>query len=457
MDKGTMAPRGGRTNTTQTGGGLGRLSLWALTLLFAISTLTMTACSGKTEEEILSEANAMMQEQNLLKATILYKEFLEKFPESQYRLAAQSGLAEAYYRNQEFELCREILDQIIEENGGPASPAGFQPFLTKLRTYMEQEEFEEALALAESTSDSLATAQLPMKQAFQMFLGDLYARNQRLGEALEVYRVILQTDPPTVEDEIFQLELLRRASSIYEAQGQLDQALGMLNDYIENRPNVQILAQLHQMAGRINQHQGDAEAAEAHFAKAEERLQASIEEAEKEENKVSFMLGLANLNYIRGRDEQADASLRDVIDNYPNTSGRAMAMNLLARSKARAQDYETAMNLLQQVVTEYPNTREAGQAVQQAQMIRAIRESDTATTATATPTVATEEVLPLEPAEDAGEISYEAPAPTLETGEPSMPEAGQGDEAAIPSTPDEATEAPAAEETESETAAPSQP
>lgn len=434
MENGMIAPSGDRKMTTQAGPGLARMSLWALVVLFGASTLFMTACSSKTEEEILSEANAMMQEQNLLKATILYKEFLEKFPESEYRLGAQLGLAEAYYRNQEYELCREVLDQVIADQGGPASPSGFQPFLTKLRTYMDEERYEEALKLAETTSDSLSTAPLPMKQAFQMFLGNLYAQNRRLDEALAVFTEILKTDPPTVEDQVFQLELLRRTASIHEAQGKLDQALEMFNDYIEKRPNVATLAQIHQMAGRTNQRLGNPEAAEAHFEKAGEKLRASIEAAEKEENKVSFMIGLANLNYIRGLNEQADDMLRRVVDEYPNSSNRATALTLLARSRARVQDFETAMSLLQQVVTEYPNTREANQAIQQAQIIQAIRASDMGTTGTAVPTVATEEVLPLgdAPAEPlAATPETEAP----ESAEPATAGAGTESEPAAPVEP----------------------
>lgn len=441
MENGKIAPGGGRNKTTKTGPAWNRLGLLALLTLFGAATLATTACSSKTEEEILSEANAMMQEQNLLKATILYKEFLEKFPESDYRLGAQLGLAEAYYRNQEYELCREVLDEVIADQGGPASPSGFQPFLTKLRTFMDEERYAEALTLAEATSDSLSTAALPMKQAFQMFLGDLYARNQRLEDALLVFLDILENDAPTVEDELFQLELLRRAASIYEAQGQLDQVLVLFEDYIDDRPEANTLAQIHQMAGRVNQSLGNPEAADVHFDKAEEKLAASVEKAEKEQTKVSLMIGLANLDYIRGRSEKADDRLRKIIDEYPNSANRATALNLLARSKARTQDFETAMSLLQQVVTEYPNTQEAGQAIQQAQIIQAIRTSDMGTTAT--PTVATEEVLPLDdaPAAEAAEAAEEP-----ETDSPSeSPEA-------------EATEAPAVDgETETETVSPVEP
>lgn len=372
----------------------------AACVLLLLSALTLSACSSKTEEEILSEANAMMQEQNLLKATILYKDFLEKFPESQYRLGAQMGLAEAYYRNREFDLCREVLDQVIEQNGGPGSPAGFQPFLTKLRTFTDEDRFPEALALAEATSDSLRNSPLPMKQAFQTFLGDLYTRNRRLDEALAMFQLVLQTDPPTVEDELFHLDMLNRCASIYELQGRLDVALAMFEQYIEERPRVQTLGQLHQSAGRIQQRLGKPEEAEAHFDQAEAKFTELMEGAENEENKLRYSIAIANLNYIRGRNDAADEALRDIIDNYPNSSSRAIALNMLADSLTRSGDYETAMGLLQQVVGEYPNTREAAQAVQQAQRIRAIRESDAMTTSTASPEVVGEPVAETEPPAD---------------------------------------------------------
>jgi tetratricopeptide (TPR) repeat protein len=437
MIDGTMNSSGGileRGSAMETRGARYGRAAWVL--FFSGLAMIVTACSAKTEEEILSEANAMMQEQNLLKATILYKEFLEKHPDSEYRLAAQMGLAEAYYRNLEYELCREVLDQVIANNGGPASPAGFQPFLTKIRTFMDEERFEDALALAETTSDTMTTAPLPIKQAFQTFLGDLYARNQMLGEALEVYEVILQTEPASVEDELFHLQLLNRSASIHEANGELDKALAMFEDYIADRPEVGILSQLHQSAGRIAQSRGDYENAEAHYDSAEAEFKAAIESSDKEENKVRFSIGLANLQYLRGRTDEGDAALRDIIDTYPNSGSRALAMTLLAGSQARAGDYETAMSLLQQVVTDYPNTQEANQAVQQAQMIRMAREANTATTETAAPAVVTEEALPLD---DAPAEMSDTPAETAElqaeTPDETANEASTEDDADAPSEP----------------------
>lgn len=366
----------------------------AISVILLAAALTLTACSSKTEEEILSEANSMMQEQNLLKATILYKDFLEKYPESQYRLGAQMGLAEAYYRNKEYELCRGVLDQVIEQNGGPGTPAGFQPFLTKLRTYMDESRLQEALALAEETSDSLATSPLPMQQAFQTFLGTLYAQNQRLDEALAVFQAILAAEPPSVEDEIFQLDLLNRSASIYEVQGRIDEALVMFEDYIKKRPNVHTRGQIYQAAGRIEARLGRQQAADAQYDKAEAAFMELMEASDTDENRIRYQIGIANLNYGRGRDEAADATLRDIIDKNPNSSSRAIAMNLLASSHVRQGDFESAMGLLQQIVAEYPSTREARQAVEQAQRIRAIRDADAATTGTAAPAEVSES-LPL--------------------------------------------------------------
>lgn len=435
MEHGTMdSARGnqGRSATPRTSLLRNRALAW--TFLFSALALASMACSAKTEEEVLSEANAMMQEQNLLKATILYKEFLEKHPESEYRLAAQMGLAEAYYRNKEYELCRDILDEVIAGNGGPASPAGFQPFLTKIRTFMEEERFEDALVLAETTSDSMSTAPLPIKQAFQTFLGDLYARNQKLEEALKVYEVILKANPTTVEDELFHLQLLNRSASIHEATGNLDQALAMFEDYIENRPEVGILSQLHVSAGRIEQRQGNTENADIHFDSAEAAFRASIEGADKEENKVRFSIGLANLMYLRGHLEEADGVLRDIIDNHPNSGSRALAMTLLANGRARTGDYETAMSLLQQVVTDYPNTQEANQAVQQAQMIRMARDADSATTASAVPAVVTEEAIPMgeEPIEDSDVIEGTSEASDATPADEPVESGSSGDEAEAP-------------------------
>jgi tetratricopeptide (TPR) repeat protein len=395
-----------------------RTSLARLTALAALALalgLGLTACSSRSEEDYLSEANAMLQEQNLLRATILFKEFLEKFPESPNRVSAQLGLAEAYYRNRDYDLCRGVLDEIIAQSGGPANPAGFQAFLTKLRTYNEEERFAEGLAVAEATSDTLATAPLPMKQAFQMFLGDFYARNQRPQDAIAMYDTILAIDPPTVEDEVFHLQLLSKSASLYESEGHLDGAMAMFGDYLEAHPGVGTRAQILQTMGRIQSWQGNTEDADNYYQQAEDAFRELIESSDKEENQLRYRIAIANLNYMRGRGEVADAELRTIIDENPDSGSRATAMNMLAMSLAQSGDFETAMSMLQQVVTNFPNTAEAGQAISQARMIQAMRQSDTPTTAT--PEIVTE-ALPL--AGDAGDV------------QPAPPSAGDSGEAEPP-------------------------
>lgn len=379
-------------------------ALAALALLLALG---LSACSGKTEEEYLSEANAMMQEQNLLKATILYKEFLEKFPESPDRISAQMGLAEAYYRSKDYELCRGMLDEIIAHSGGPASDAGFRAFLTKLRTFDEENRFQEGLALAEQTSNTLSAAPLPMKQAFQKFLGDLYARNQRPQEAVDTYALILGAQPANVDEELFHLDLLNRAASLYEFQGRLDAVPAMLDEYLASHPGAGIAGHVRQMAGRAAKQLGDSDRAEAYFDGAEAAFRQLLDQSQQEESKIRYMIALANLDYMRDRTEKADTELRHIIDTYPNSSNRAVAMNLLAASQARAGDYETALSMLQQVVSNYPNTREAAQAVQQAQAIVAARQGDAGTTSSA-PT-AVSEAMPLAGDEESTETES-APA-----------------------------------------------
>jgi tetratricopeptide (TPR) repeat protein len=407
--------RGGRSRPAKLG-----MRLTALAALTLALGLGLTGCSGRSEEDYLSEAGAMLQEQNLLRATILYKEFLDKYPESPNRITAQLGLAEAYYRNRDYDLCRGTLDEIMDQSGGPASPVGFQAFLTKLRTYNEEERFDEGLAVAEATSDTLATAPLPMKQAFQMFLGDFYARTQRPQDAIAMYDAILAIEPPTMEEEVFHLQLLNKSASLYESEGRLADAMEMFRGYIEAHPNVGTRSQIQQSMGRIEAWQGNEEAAERHYADAEADLRNLLEASDNEENRIRYRIGLANLDYLRGRNEAADAELRKIIDENTESSSRAVAMNLLASRLAEAGDYETAMSLLQQVVTTYPNTAEAGQAISQARVIYAIRTRDADTTAT--PETVTES-LPLSedatdsPAsdEEADETVEEAPAPDDET------------------------------------------
>src|SRR5437764_480644 len=128
-----------------------------LLLVWLLLAPSFLACKGKSEEDRLAEANKQLREGNVLGATLLFKDFLKKFPKSQNLEVAQFGLSQCYVVNRDYAKAREVLDDMIQKAGGTDTDRGVNATILKMGTYEYENKLPEALDVALKTSDTLQT------------------------------------------------------------------------------------------------------------------------------------------------------------------------------------------------------------------------------------------------------------------------------------------------------------
>lgn len=342
-------------------------------MMLSVAGLLAACGQPQSEEEYLQEAGEMLQQQNILKAILLYKEFLETYPESENRITAQLGLAEAYYRNREFEEFRNVMGEVSQQMGGPSTPQGFGAVRAILESYREQGMYQQAMDMLTETSATLESPPQLMSMTLLVEAGILHELMEEQEQALRMYEAILAMEPETPQAAAQQFDVLSKLAMFHEREGELDMALAMFEQYLVNHPQSSIRPQVHRDIARIYDAQENEELAQQHYDQAESFILESLEATTDTQVRVPQMLGLAEIKQLRGNTEESMEIYREVIDQHPQNPMRAFAMLQLAGGHIQTEDFESALGILQQVVTEYPNTQFAQQAMQVSQQIQQVR------------------------------------------------------------------------------------
>lgn len=341
--------------------------------------LSVAACGAKTEQEYLSEAQQALDEKNPVEAIVLYKEYLNKFAKSPDVPRAKMSLVEAYFDNREFDRCRELLDEILEASGGPATDAGFEAFRIKVTSYAHEGDPAGGLAYAESNSEVFEAARPEIRSAYRFTLAELYPQLQRNDEALEFYKEVLAGPLDTPEDRLKHSTALDRSLDILQTTNDVPRAVGVMEGYIKAHPDSEIAPELHVRTGRAYaelssqafspEREELAAKAEEHFLTSEAHFRNILETTRNADEKTDGMLKVAQLLHFRKKSAEGRDFYRKIVDNYPLSPSRSQAMLLLAMSHLQEGDYETAAAAFSQVAEAYPGTRNATEAQQGLQVI----------------------------------------------------------------------------------------
>ncbi len=352
-----------------------------LALVLASAAWGALACKGKSEAERLAEAEKRLQESNVLGATILYKNFLKKFPESPDAQKARFGLAHCYFLDHDYPKSLETLDEIIAKAGGADNKVGLNAATLKLDAYKEAMKFPEALDDAIKTSNTLHTVEPDFHQYYLYRIAELFTLNDRLDEALNVYAGVLNQKGGRPE---WLLDSLRRSTAIYIKLKQMDKAIEMHERYLEKNKDSEVYSVVSINLGRLLKDQHRDQEADHAFDQAEKWVNDKIAAAVGADEKSLLMFHLADSRTARGKGDEARALYQKVIDDYPMGKYRATAMLLLGSNFSTVGNTDAALEIFNQLVKTYPRQREALEASRQIQQIRAAKSNAGATTGTLT-------------------------------------------------------------------------
>lgn len=348
-------------------------ALRARNLALVILAVLVMSCSFKSEEQRLSEAQALLQQRNILGAIIAFKDFIKRYPDSGLVTNARFGLASCYFFDRDFTNSRQVLDLIIDETGGRTNQAGFEASILKVQTFSAQQEFVKALDEALLTSDSLRVATPQAKSDFMMGVAQLLVVNERKEEAIGVYKTILREASETRQKQAQHLFVLNALSALYLEEGSTSRAMAIYSEYLEKNPESDLKAEVYKALAKLQDSEGQQAAADENFDKAEAILRETLETTLGADEKSVLLLGLADIRIHRDRIGEAKDLYRKILDDYPMGRYRSAAMRLLSESLFKEGDVESALDLLAQIVENYPATKDAQMAIERAREMKASR------------------------------------------------------------------------------------
>ncbi len=375
-------------------------------LLALLVFVGVIGCKGKTEQERLAEAEKQIQENNILGATILYKDFIKKFPDSPNAVWARFGLAKCYFSDRDYAKSHEVLDEIVAKAGGVDTQYGLNATMLKLDIFRQEQKLAEALDLCIKTSDSLKTVKPEFHEYFLVRMGEVFSSNGKSEEAVQLFKGLLSRTPTMPS---LHMEALHGIVLVYGQAKQPEKAIDAYKEYLAAHPDAdyRLKNELATMLRQANRN----EEADPYFDQGEAAINKRIEETVGANEKSVAMFELATIYQLRGKKDEARGVYQKVIDDYPMGQHRPTAFMLLAESHFQDGDTSKTLAIFDQLQKTYPNTPIAVGAFRRAQEIRAKASAppttDTLTTASATtdaPTTAAASIPPAQaPAAPVGE------------------------------------------------------
>lgn len=379
-------------------------------LFLAVLLLSAGACSNQDPQQLIQEANQLLQNRDLIGAEAKFAQYLEQQPHGPSAPMAVWGLAQCSLGQEEYARAREQLQRFIDMIGGPSNQQGFRGLALLHETYVREGKPKVALEEALKSSDTLTQLPKPAIFAYNLRLADLYQRADQPEEAKNILITLLDRGPFTRDRHI---PVLERIAQHFRDMNRLEAALDIYQQYLQEHPDLSFKGELLMRIATLQEDLGREDAARQTRQQTAAYFQRKVDEAIGSEEQTRMMLNLSQIQNALGEFEKAEHTLQTVIDEHPLSLSRPIAMVFLSELYLRKGQKQNAQDLLAQLVEEHPRHRLAQFARQQVQQLAATA-----------PTTGSAQTVPGGPPP-----MPEAPAPAgedalLETGTPTSPPPG---------------------------------
>lgn len=289
-----------------------------LMLLAAMALATMLAgCAKKTPEEMLGDADALMQQGNLLEAELKFEDVIDKFPNNETAYYnANLGLAMVYGSEHKYDEQRKIYDKLIKKQGNPAaSKMAWMIYCQKLNSYIAEGKRADALRETIETSSTFKNADPEGKMAFQGALASLYAATNQTTTALAVLDNLAQFG---MKDPRQQFGVLESKKKLLEPQKAWQRVAEENIEYIKRFPDSPYNGYLQMQTGMIFKEQLHNQAkSDEMLDVAAKSFQQSYDKGINADEKTSGLMQLGGLHQYRGELDKAVKYFDQVIKEFP--------------------------------------------------------------------------------------------------------------------------------------------
>jgi tetratricopeptide (TPR) repeat protein len=377
--------------------------------ILLLGLLLTVACSRKTPDELLDEANQLYQQKDVLSASLKYEDLLKQHPDSKEAAKAHIGLAMCSMMDKDFEKARDQFSAAIKAFGGVGTPDGFRSELMRLNSYVQENQPLKALSEALKTSDTLRGAPPEARDAFQLNLLELYMLNKKEDQATSLCLVLLDKGPSEMNRHMPVLEKLGQMSAVKK---DFAGAAKVYQNYLDKYPDTPMRGIMLFGMAFYQKQGGLAAEAEKTLDLTEQQIKSDVSKALGANEKVQALQQLAKVQQFRARQDDARKTLEQILDKdkFPLPEQRQAAqMSIVDLEMGRNQPRQ-AIAVLETMIKENPNSQVSAGAQQMIQKINAdlqssgtLQRKTTGTQERTTGAAQTTATTPAQPAPAAGD------------------------------------------------------
>ncbi|MFP4579358.1 MAG: tetratricopeptide repeat protein [Candidatus Sumerlaeia bacterium] len=388
---------------------------WMHFIMIGVLLLGLIGCGSKTPEELLDAAYQDAQRGDMVGVGFKCEKIIKADPESEIAQEARFLWANALAQTGEVPEARKKWQTIVDK-GEYSSPLIQNAVVNIVNSYVAEEDYTTAINTVKdviekteaypdfqtqakfqlaslymiSEQNELAHSYLTQllesaeshqeKQEVLGMLVDLLKNQDRLPEAIELYRDYIDSMDESVE-ETEKFAAMRVLGGLLVQEKKYEEAAQLYQDQIDNQPESDMLPILYwgvgsimataannvEDAGKKSEFEKRSDAA---YEKAISLTQQALDEEVIEAQKIHHVNRISNIYKEQGKYDKAVETLENYLEANPeDVNVKRTVLPLISEIYFLQKDFEKAKEALQRLADAMPGTQDAQQATQYIQMI----------------------------------------------------------------------------------------